>query len=327
MPGRSFSTPLYRYGFNGKEKDDEVKGSGAQYDYGFRIYDPRLGKFLSVDPLTKKYPELTPYQFASNRPIDGVDLDGKEYCNSTTITSWGIGGAGGIGYGVNLALRTGTASDMIGKTYFNAYTALHPGNQELHEGASNPQVIIGAEAGADVAVQWVHRPTFDDAFNYVSAASASTVSAKFGLGGSITVGGGERDGLMTLGLSGGLGIGGSIRTGNQTYLSSSYSITYSQVSQIKNLSKSTPESISYGFNSLRVNNPTAMKDEKGNITGYSGMLQAFGSRPTQNGPVTGWYDTGIQMQSGITQKDNTSVPNELWKSNDYINKETEIKGE
>lgn len=43
-----------------------------------RVYDPRLGKFLSVDPLTKSYPELTPYQFASNRPIDANDLDGAE---------------------------------------------------------------------------------------------------------------------------------------------------------------------------------------------------------------------------------------------------------
>ncbi len=51
MPGRKLSGG-YRYGFNGKENDNEVKGTGAQYDYGFRIYDPRLGRFLSVDPLT-----------------------------------------------------------------------------------------------------------------------------------------------------------------------------------------------------------------------------------------------------------------------------------
>lgn len=44
-----------------------------------RIYDPRLGKFLSVDPLAKGYPELTPFQFASNRPIQGIDLDGEEF--------------------------------------------------------------------------------------------------------------------------------------------------------------------------------------------------------------------------------------------------------
>ena len=48
------------------------------YDYGFRIYNPGLGRFLSVDPLTKSYPMLTPYQFASNQPIWGIDLDGLE---------------------------------------------------------------------------------------------------------------------------------------------------------------------------------------------------------------------------------------------------------
>lgn len=47
---------VYRYGFNGKENDNEVKGSGNQYDYGFRIYDPRIGRFLSTDPLFKTYP-------------------------------------------------------------------------------------------------------------------------------------------------------------------------------------------------------------------------------------------------------------------------------
>jgi len=55
-----------------------VKGLGNQQDYGMRIYDPRIGRFLSVDPLTKSYPELTPYQFASNTPIGGIDLDGEE---------------------------------------------------------------------------------------------------------------------------------------------------------------------------------------------------------------------------------------------------------
>lgn len=80
MPGRKYAQPnsKYRYGFNGKENDNEVKGEGNQQDYGFRIYDPRLGKFLSVDPLTDEYPELTPYQFAGNTPIQATDLDGLE---------------------------------------------------------------------------------------------------------------------------------------------------------------------------------------------------------------------------------------------------------
>ena len=78
MPGRKLSGG-YRYGFNGKENDNEVKGEGNQQDYGMRIYDGRIGKFLSVDPITSDYPELTPYQFASNRPIDGIDFDGLEF--------------------------------------------------------------------------------------------------------------------------------------------------------------------------------------------------------------------------------------------------------
>ena len=43
-----------------------------------RIYDPRVGRFLSVDPLQVKYPELTSYQFSENTPIQAVDLDGRE---------------------------------------------------------------------------------------------------------------------------------------------------------------------------------------------------------------------------------------------------------
>ncbi|WP_165806453.1 RHS repeat domain-containing protein [Chitinophaga parva] len=80
MPGRSYSkSEKYRYGFNGKENDNEVKGDGNHQDYGMRVYDPRIARFLSTDPIAKSYPELTPYQFASNRPIDGVDIDGKEW--------------------------------------------------------------------------------------------------------------------------------------------------------------------------------------------------------------------------------------------------------
>ena len=81
MPGRKYAqaNAKYRYGFNGKENDNDVKGDGNQQDYGMRIYDPRLGRFLSIDPIMKKYPMLTPYQFASNRSIDGIDQDGLEY--------------------------------------------------------------------------------------------------------------------------------------------------------------------------------------------------------------------------------------------------------
>ena len=78
MPGRKFSSDKYRYGFNGKENDNEVKGDGNQQDYGMRVYDGRIGKFLSVDPLYKDYPWNSTYAFAENDIIRSIDLDGLE---------------------------------------------------------------------------------------------------------------------------------------------------------------------------------------------------------------------------------------------------------
>lgn len=77
MPGRIFNAAAgYRYGFNGKEEDDEVKGDGNQQDYEMRIYDPRLGRFLSVDPLTSEFPWQSPFVFADNNPIALIDFKG-----------------------------------------------------------------------------------------------------------------------------------------------------------------------------------------------------------------------------------------------------------
>ena len=42
------------------------------------MYNPGIGKFLSVDPLAPDYPFYTPYQFAGNKPVRATDLDGLE---------------------------------------------------------------------------------------------------------------------------------------------------------------------------------------------------------------------------------------------------------
>ncbi|MDI9319333.1 MAG: RHS repeat-associated core domain-containing protein [Phycisphaerales bacterium] len=78
MPGRNTEYSWSRMGYNGKQKDDEVYGKGNFQDYGFRMLDNRIMRFISEDPLTKKYPMLTPFQFASNSPIRASDLDGLE---------------------------------------------------------------------------------------------------------------------------------------------------------------------------------------------------------------------------------------------------------
>ena len=79
QPNRQYAqNEAYRFGFNGKENDREWGTASLTQDYGFRLYNPAIAKFLSVDPLSKDYPELTPYQFASNTPIQAIDLDGLE---------------------------------------------------------------------------------------------------------------------------------------------------------------------------------------------------------------------------------------------------------
>jgi RHS repeat-associated protein len=79
LPGRHYSSDSYRFGFNGKENDNEVhNATGTFQDYGMRAYDTRVGRFFSVDPIANEYPELTPYQFASLKPIWLVDIDGLE---------------------------------------------------------------------------------------------------------------------------------------------------------------------------------------------------------------------------------------------------------
>ncbi len=69
----------YRFGFNGQEKESDIYGESNVYEFKFRIHDARTGRFLSQDPLFKEYPWNSPYAFAENRVIDGVDLEGKEW--------------------------------------------------------------------------------------------------------------------------------------------------------------------------------------------------------------------------------------------------------
>lgn len=54
MKERTFAAQDYRYGFNGQEQDGELMDGAVVFKY--RVHDPRIGKFLSVDPLAPKYP-------------------------------------------------------------------------------------------------------------------------------------------------------------------------------------------------------------------------------------------------------------------------------
>ena len=87
LPERTFEGEGYRYGFNGMEKDDEIKGAGNSINYKYRMHDPRLGRFFAVDPLFKEYPWNSSYAFSENRVIDGFELEGLEHQSYTVKLS------------------------------------------------------------------------------------------------------------------------------------------------------------------------------------------------------------------------------------------------
>ena len=78
---RTVEGEFFRNGFQGQERDDEVKGEGNSVNFSYRMHDPRVGRFFVVDPLALKFPWNSSYAFSENRLIDAVELEGGESMN------------------------------------------------------------------------------------------------------------------------------------------------------------------------------------------------------------------------------------------------------
>ncbi len=74
MEGRGFSSDNYRYGYQGSEKEKELKGEGNSYTTFFRQLDPRLGRWLSLDPKASSWE--SPYASMGNNPVIIIDIMG-----------------------------------------------------------------------------------------------------------------------------------------------------------------------------------------------------------------------------------------------------------
>jgi len=250
-PGRIFDSHKYRYGFNGKLKDNDIYGKSDAYDYEARFYDPRLGRFLSSDPLYKKFPDLSVYNFASNRPIQGSDLNGLEYnpmfttaavVLTTAIVStvndisntwsnsvrFSFGEAsiklGISGGSVDAIFGKGSAVDAAGTTFFD-YKAVgfqfpHPSTESGKDGST----LIASEGSisANFAID-VGSKTFDES---ISKAPAHVISGAFL--GKLSLAHGED----YYGFGVGLGFGGSASALSVSY-TSSYSLASEDLDYIK----------------------------------------------------------------------------------------------
>ena len=73
----------YRYGYNGKEEDNEIKtnngDNGKSLDYGARRYDPRKARCDAVEASISSYPSLSPFILTADNPIVYKEIDGKDF--------------------------------------------------------------------------------------------------------------------------------------------------------------------------------------------------------------------------------------------------------
>ncbi|MFK7102253.1 RHS repeat-associated core domain-containing protein, partial [Flavobacterium oreochromis] len=101
IPNRHGSSNAYRYGFNGKELDNELKGEGNSYDFGARMLDTRIGRFLSRDPLSKNFPFESNYVYVSNNPLIYKDPTGEAKILTLIITNGKTGETFTVSYVVD----------------------------------------------------------------------------------------------------------------------------------------------------------------------------------------------------------------------------------
>ncbi|MCX6146891.1 MAG: hypothetical protein NTW25_06520 [Candidatus Kapabacteria bacterium] len=84
---RSWSSGSSRYGYNGKENDNELKGTGNSLDFGERVFDPRIIRFPTPDKLKDKFAFQSSYVYAGDSPINSIDKDGK---SKHTVFMWKV---------------------------------------------------------------------------------------------------------------------------------------------------------------------------------------------------------------------------------------------
>jgi RHS repeat-associated protein len=143
VPNRHGSSSAYRYGFQGQEKDDELKGEGNSLNYTFRMHDPRVGRFFAVDPLEKSYPWNSPYAFSENRILDGIDLEGREFSYVETEN----------GYHITIKFRVVNESSLKGASDYLAAQIAHltPNFVKQMKGETKDGKYITFEAKYDSA--------------------------------------------------------------------------------------------------------------------------------------------------------------------------------
>lgn len=282
------------YKFNGKELDE---GTGMYY-YGARYYDPRISVWMSVDPMAEKGTYISPYAYCFNQPINYNDPLGQWPGVTTIFFRANIGAA--IGYGVYAVQQTGIARDDYGKTHFTMTGTAYIVNQNLQEGSTNPNFILGVEAGVSVGVSqdWSSNSFIESiGMSNQFSVPGPTVKGSFGISlagnkNSVSVGIGPQFGATfnTMGMA----------------VDESISLTNAEASQVNSKTDVFANSWTVGDVKPTVN-------LKGNLTGYSGSVLTKNTKGN-------FINTGIKVNCGINYKNGKATPGAIWVSPAYQKK-------
>ncbi|MFY0254662.1 hypothetical protein ACDQ55_11985 [Chitinophaga sp. 30R24] len=137
--GRGFNGGGYRYGFNGQEKSDEIKGEGNSYTAQFWEYDPKIGRRWNLDP--KPTTGISEYSAFNNSPISLADPFGDTSSLGTRVVG-GLKGVGGL-LEMGVGAVGGVATSWTGVGGLLGVAAVVHGADGASHGLS--QMITGEE--------------------------------------------------------------------------------------------------------------------------------------------------------------------------------------
>ena len=150
--------------YNGKElQDDELAGVSLDwYDYGARMYDAVLGRFPSLDPIANMFPQVTPYNYAENKPINCIDLWGLQ---AVQVSTGAMGALPLFGpWGVSMSFEVGFILDVKGDlVMYNTFGiggsvggAISIGiNGTFYPNANDYEDLVGTGIDIGVATPWM----------------------------------------------------------------------------------------------------------------------------------------------------------------------------
>ena len=128
------------YKYNGKELDR--KGGLGWYDYGARMYDAALGRFMKTDRFSEKYVSLSPYQYGANNPVNNIDVNGDSLLlNKTSVAEAMLAIYNGLEDGTNIKMKFNNG--VLDPTSIEAHAKVTSDFflQDLYEIATNEKLV------------------------------------------------------------------------------------------------------------------------------------------------------------------------------------------